>query len=373
MLIDPYAGTWETRYSSRGFPYQVWQRTMPWIDPANLECTVYLYPSERDAEDGSDIGGSGFFVGAPVEGSKHSLLCIVTNRHVIDRGNMVARINTIDGGHDIVALDDERQHRWYRHPSGDDLAVCPINLSIFHRVRYVPAHSFITKQTIEDFEIGPGDEVYFVGRFVNHEGKQRNLPSVRFGNISQMPWEPIVVEDYPQESFLVEARSISGYSGSPVFVYIPPAPMQKLNWTPEGLKMIRDGTMQLPGVSKKRINIPIQMGPWLLGVDYCHLRGDEHIWSRTTQKPVNDEWFVKSNTGMMGVVPAWKLADILNGAEMKPIFDAAKEAANKDASVELDAATLAQSAAPAKDENPQGREDFTALLGEAARKQKRDD
>ena len=375
MIIDPRSGRWETHYSKRGFPYQIWQRLMPWIEPEVLECAVYLYPSEAAAEDGMRIGGSGFVVGVPIaEGNSAMLLCVVTNKHVIDSGNMVVRVNTIDNHKDIIPLDGAR---WYLHPDGDDLAVCPVQFSSLYKIKCIPLRLFLSKNTISKWEIGPGDDVYVVGRFVNHEGKQRNLPSVRFGNISQMPSEPIVIDGRPQESFLVEARSISGYSGSPVFVYLPPAPMPNLNWTPEGRKLIDEQGIRFSGVSPKRMNIPMQLGPWLLGVDYCHIRWDEPIWSKLTEKPVNDDWFVKSNTGMMGVVPAWKLREIIEGDEMKPIFDELKktleEAKEKDTSVELDAAELSKPEPPTKADNPSHKEDFNRLLGEAARKPKQGD
>ena len=360
---------WVTRYSARGVPYQVGLPDMPWIDPQYLESVVYLYPSEAAAEDGDRIGGSGFLVSRQViakDRSMGDLLCVVTNKHVIDSGNMVVRINTIDGKKDIIPLDGAK---WYGHPNGDDIVVCPIKLSTFHRFKHLPASIFLTKEWIEQFEIGPGDDVFFVGRFVNHEGRERNLPSVRFGNISQMPLEPIMIDGRSQESFLVEARSISGYSGSPVFVYLPQQGTHGLN--PEVIKMVRDGKMKLPGVSSKRIGLPIQIGPWLLGIDFCHIRWDEPIWSKTTREPVGDDWFIKSNTGMMGVVPAWKLHEILEGPEMKPVLDHARklaeEVAKKNSSVELDVSVPSKSSPPANGENPTHREDFTRLLGAAAK------
>jgi hypothetical protein len=73
------------------------------------------------------------------------------------------------------------------------------------------------------FDIGPGDDVFVVGRFINREGKQKNIPSVRFGNIAQMPGEPLFLDDGKElECFLIEGRSISGFSGSPVFIHISP-------------------------------------------------------------------------------------------------------------------------------------------------------
>jgi hypothetical protein len=60
---------------------------------------------------------------------------------------------------------------------------------------------------------------------MDHAGKFENMPSVRFGNISMLPNEREPIEDdnlklrRNQVGYLVEARSRSGYSGSPVFIY----------------------------------------------------------------------------------------------------------------------------------------------------------
>lgn len=313
---------------------------MPWIDPTLLETVVYLYPSEAEAEDGAGMGGSGFLVGIPVLPRNPGiapLVAVVTNKHVIHNGNMIVRINTLDGGKDIIALDSER---WFTHPDGDDLAVCPIRLSRQnHKANYLPLKFFLTKDVVEQFEIGPGDDCFVVGRFVNHEGKQRNLPSVRFGNIAQMPWEPIIVGGFAQESFLVEARSIAGYSGSPVFVYLPRQIDGSLN--PELVSMAQRGTLKIPGVSAKRVHLPFQIGPLLLGVSYCHTMDDAPVQSKETGEPVRD-WVVKSNTGMMGVIPAWKLHGLLRGEEMRPVREAARKeaeaAAGEESNVALDIA-----------------------------------
>jgi hypothetical protein len=53
--------------------------------------------------------------------------------------------------------------------------------------------------------------VFMVGRVITHEGKQKNLPSARFGNITMMPVEPLRhMRGINQESFVVEMRSIGG-------------------------------------------------------------------------------------------------------------------------------------------------------------------
>src|SRR6201999_4261908 len=54
-----------------------------------------------------------------------------------------------------------------------------------------------------------------------HEGKKKNIPIVRIGNVSAAIDEPVVNRDgIPMDLYLAESRSISGLSGSPVFIDI---------------------------------------------------------------------------------------------------------------------------------------------------------
>jgi hypothetical protein len=207
--------------SSSGHRFAYWMPPVPRIRDAYLDCVIYLYGSEVDAEDGLRTGGSGFLVGVPTGLPTNVwLLYAVTNRHIIEPNNLVIRLRTKDGKHFIMPTE---KNAWHIHPMGDDIAVCLIYFD-WHSMRYnfVPRDHFLDKETMDRFNIGPGDEAFVVGRFINHEGRQQNLPTVRFGCVAQMPWEPIKQDTgFEQESFLVEARSIAGYSGSPVFAYIP--------------------------------------------------------------------------------------------------------------------------------------------------------
>lgn len=329
----------------------MWERPLPRISDQFLNSVVYLYPSEAEAEDGKPMGGTGFLVGLPLEGfGDETMAAVVTNKHVILDGNTVVRINKVSGDTDIRHLDDRS---WIYHPDGDDLAVCPIELNDdIHQVTVITPDLLLTEKTIQDEDIGPGEDVFVVGRFINHEGKKQNLPSVRFGNIAQMPIEPIVQEDgHEQDSFLVEARSLGGYSGAPVFVMI---------------------AGQIGKTRRKFLNI-VPSGPWLLGVNYSYLRSKKKIFSDETPKtrPVNEHWFVDSNTGMMGVVPAWKLAKLL---EEPAIMEAKRQAESRMAKVQRDrdspvVLTGAQtvSAPSTNPDNPSHKEDFTRLLHEATK------
>ncbi len=299
-----------TRKSSRGPLYHVGIPLMPRIPDPYLDCVLYLYGAEADAEDGVRTGGSGFLVGVPSEGLSETLgseimfLYAVTNKHVADT-NSVIRMNTKQGLKTIMPIDERA---WVHHPDGDDISACVISFDPNeYRFRYIDRKEFITKNIIDSMQIGPGDDVFTVGRFVNHEGQQRNLPTVRFGNISQMPIEPIVQNTgFNQESFLVEIKSIGGYSGSPVFVQIPIFSNRQIeNWMPS--TMFSFNTQPIFGGLMSH-------GPWLLGVDWGHINDWSPVLNENG-KPTNanpKQAQVKLNTGMAAVVPAWKLAQLLD-------------------------------------------------------------
>jgi hypothetical protein len=179
--------------------------------------------------------------------------------------------------------------QWLRHPGGDDLAIARLLVSDTHKTNCLHYKLAIEQSEIGTHNIGPGDDVFIVGRFVNHEGKQQNHPTVRFGAIAQMPGEPITFPDGThQDSFLVEVRSIAGFSGSPVFL---------------------DRSAQS--------SYPVK----LLWIDHCNLFDPEKIRSTLTRgEPVNDDWYVRNNTGMMGVVPAWRLTEMFEMPEVQEMI-----------------------------------------------------
>ena len=271
------------------------------IDDQISKSIVYLYQSITDAEEASPSGATGFIIKLPFESNsendKRYHEYIVTNAHVIQNGIEAIRLNTLDGTSECLRLDDLK---WYFHPDDDDLAVCPLStLSIgFKQFDYeaIPHHMFITKDYLQRYDIGLGDEVFIVGRFQYHEGTERNLPSARFGNIAQMPIEKIKIKRSPsyimyQEGFLLEMRSIGGYSGSPAFlVTYMGAPTRKF-----------------------RIDLDMQNHTKLLGVDCGHLHLYEKVYDKEANQSIGR---VKLNSAMSVVVPCWKLQELLNIDEL---------------------------------------------------------
>jgi hypothetical protein len=180
--------------------------------------------------------GTGFFVGMPIGNpeSNNFLALVVTALHVITDiegagqtpNKIYLRVNTKDGGVEHVHIPSEQ---WARPDIAEqldngivDAAVCwfPGNNSTTSKYDYLlmPASNEIAnRDLLEEEGIGIGNEVFFAGLFIRHTETKRNEPIVRAGMIAAMP-EKIETRYGPQHAFLIETRSIGGFSGSPVFV-----------------------------------------------------------------------------------------------------------------------------------------------------------
>jgi len=192
---------------------------MPYVPPEIRNAAFYLYPTVEHARKGSNFGGSGFVIGMPSK--RHGrygqvFYYAVTNWHVACQGSPVVRFNTKNGPPDIFEFDVDQ---WY-FDSRYDIAVKPINLNAdVHTVTALHSGMLVTKTLVRDARIGPGDDVFMVGRFVDHDGGERNRPALRFGNISADPTPMTQENGMKVDAYCIDLHSRSGYSGSPVFVY----------------------------------------------------------------------------------------------------------------------------------------------------------
>lgn len=240
-------------------------------------------------------GGTGFLVAIPVEDAPdHTYInYVVTNSHVVglEGRSPVVRLNTITGGTAVIPLERES---WVHHPDGDDVAVAAIGLShAVHRFRPLQWDSWaITQADLDQWSCGPGDEVFYLGRFRYQEGRRRNLPTARFGSLARMPLDEGILHPRGiyQESFIVEARSLSGFSGSPVFLFVPPF---SFRGDPAG-------------------DLNSQGHMFLLGIDWGHQPDLARVLGpdRKTPRPDAELW-VAQNSGMMYVIPAWRIDEFL--------------------------------------------------------------
>lgn len=299
---------WVEKQSTAGNTYHEVEDLMA-IPSVFLQLIIYIYPTVdlANAGDTSQGGGTGFLAEVKSDDTKHEYTYAVTNAHVIDGIRSLGlttcaiRFNTVDDKVDTIEVDLDS---WKLHPKGDDLAIYLLEPSQHWRHTAVnigslakpvllhgklssgsdqPERALIpqtpTEQGVQRWievpKIGIGDETITIGMYGQHAGKSYNLPVARFGHISMLPFEPVYQDDrdFWQDSFLVETHSIGGLSGSPVFVQ-----------TQMHIKEKRED-----GSSTK-----YQDKVFVIGIDWGH-------FNQTNGLP----------SGMMGVVPAWKLHELL--------------------------------------------------------------
>jgi len=196
---------------------------MPRIPEKVVRSVFYLYESEEDARAGINPGGTGFIVDTGInydpstKGFSLPHFYGVTNWHVACDGFPVIRLNTVDGGIDVL---DFNPDQWEFLPGKYDVAVIPLSsLDRTHDVNSISTGLFAPKD-YNPYYIG--DDVFMVGLFVDHAGETTNLPSARFGNISMLPNSRATIRQptgYDGISYIVDMHSRTGFSGSPVFAY----------------------------------------------------------------------------------------------------------------------------------------------------------
>jgi hypothetical protein len=180
--------------------------------------------------------GTGFFLGVPIANPESPtwVAVVITALHVINQIEDVSRadkriflrVNTKEGGVDYIHIPEGN---WIRPDIEDqlengivDAAVCwfPGNNTVKYDYLLMPSSNEIAfNQLLDDEDIGIGEDVFFTGLFIRHTETQRNEPIIRSGVIAAMP-KTISIDRAPgkQHAFLVESRSMGGFSGSPVFV-----------------------------------------------------------------------------------------------------------------------------------------------------------
>jgi hypothetical protein len=340
---------------------------MPKLGADITNIAFYLYREEPDPKGGQNKitgpWGSGSIVGRQVPGVQIFHYYGVTNWHVAVRdGASIIRINTADEKTRILKYQPED---WQFLRNHDDLAVVDLTDDLREKdeINFSSEQGFITEQAIRVLEIGAGDDVFMVGLFVEAHGGERNIPSVRFGNISLMANDKALVEQpngMKRPSYLTDMRSKGGFSGSPVILYrIPEADLYpipnsgaplRLKPNPKfvGLLGIHCAQFWEPTeVQKKPPSASEQLGDPIKDGDKLYIPGAMNI-----------------------VVPAWRISELLD-LEVFEMARKKREPAMREAAAKRARAETVDS--PANDENPNAREDFMRLQVAAARKQQRDD
>ncbi|MGS0685087.1 trypsin-like peptidase domain-containing protein [Nakamurella sp. GG22] len=268
---------------------------MPRINDEMPGCVAYLFTNRADAEGAAVSGATGFIVSYELAGTAYSVRYLITNSHVIAQGCRFARLNTRSG---TVRIYEIPPDEWTHAAGPDDVAVALLRLPEEDDLQFLalPRQAWsLTPTDATEFLLNVGDEVIMLGRlnYYRSDGSQ-NRPVARFGTIALMPGEPVRDgRKIEVESFLIEMRSLSGFSGSPVFCIIPP------------------GAFRGPGVG-------LDLGTghqFLLGLDCGHIEMTTPVRTNTGARHP-DGHFVREHSGMSIVVPAWRIDAVLKQADL---------------------------------------------------------
>jgi hypothetical protein len=154
--------------------------------------------------------------------SEHFLPIAVTAKHVIEDipGDWIYyRINQNDDQSVVRAI----SKKLYISHATTDLAIFYVDQKPEDEGKFFVLDRFIRNEWIQHYGgVGVGDDIAIIGLYTSHYGIVRNQPIARFGNVSAIPSEPISTGRDNVIGYLVEARSIAGLSGSPVFLTVPP-------------------------------------------------------------------------------------------------------------------------------------------------------
>jgi len=167
--------------------------------------------------------GTGFLMGMPADKIPGAWFgYLVTAKHVaiqLNGKDFYIRANTIDGK--SIDINAPKEVNWHFHPtdSAADVAICrfdppPRTIDSLG----VPAAAILKEEVRKSKGFGVTDQVFITGLFVYHQGNKKNIPIIRLGNIAMTPDERIQTSMGEMEAYLIEARSIGGLSGSPVFL-----------------------------------------------------------------------------------------------------------------------------------------------------------
>jgi len=265
------------------------------------KCVVFIcYNSTK----GFRLAGTGFFTSVPSSIPERIHVYLATAKHVIKKieatsidNKISIRINQRDNKPSKLIYSDLTGWKYHPSESNIDVAVLPWapDPSVYD-FRSVPSEMAVTQEVITKEGIGCGDEVFLTGLFGSHYGKQRNLPIIRIGNIATMPEEKVVTKEMGEiEAYLIEARSIGGLSGSPVFVHI---------------SSLRNGALRLGGE-------PI----YWLGMVHGHYDLPELDSLDVTSEDNLVNLII--NMGVAIVVPSTKILEVLNQRELSEARDKA--------------------------------------------------
>lgn len=273
---------------------------MAYVPIELLKCVVFL--GYKDHQGKYRVAGSAFWVSRSGPSDIQDVYrpaYLITAGHVIDYikrksaatdPSVWMRVNTreLQGSWKDVYIGS-----WKFHPeAAADLAVLKIGLENNLDHAAWSLEKSVNAETLSEnnYTVEHGDEVFFSGLFWLHKGEVKNVPIVRVGNVAALRDEPVLTKFGPGDAYLIDAHSIGGFSGSPVFVDT------------------------LAAKRERELSTSPRLGPTrflLLGL----MHGHYHAPDEESEIVVDDGTEkAKVNTGICIVVPAEKIVEVIQSS-----------------------------------------------------------
>jgi hypothetical protein len=238
--------------------------------------------------------GTGFFVGLKIPSKPNNFgLCLVTPKHVLYQPGTTQLLDTIyillnkkGGGEELAAIPVRVQGNnktvfMHSDPSVDIAAMPIMPDQKKYNFKFLPSEAILTKEASGNLATYEGAEVFYPSLFFPSFGSGVNYPFFRFGRFALITDEKIAWQGKPTALYLIETASNGANSGAPVFFY---------------MESNRASVLKLAGVIQGTF-------------------GDALQEIKITEK--NKTPLPFSNVGIAGVIPAYKLYELLFSEELK--------------------------------------------------------
>jgi len=328
-----------------------------------------------DAKTGERVGprGSGFFLSRPSTDAPG--LChyyAVTNWHVAVQGMWSQiRVNILDGESRFIPLSPDD---WHYERDGADLAIADVTdwLDVeTDDVEMLPEHFLLTKDWAKFAGLELGEDVFMIGMYANVSASNRNSPAARFGSLSrpaddQAPLKA-GINGAMRPAHLLDMRSRTGFSGSPVFVYRDEDCFAREAYI-EG-----EGWIDNQMTESRKSMGPGRLHPSLLGIHCSQFNEPVEILAvesedEALRAPIHEGDRLVIPSSMTIAVPSWDVKALLDQAHFEEIRQM-RDRGRRDKGFEIPQPESAPEPTT-KADNPSHKEDFNSLLTSVARGKK---
>lgn len=248
--------------------------------------------------------GTGFFVGVRKMTEKDFYYNnFATAKHLLQvrnkngkkqwRPSFFLRLNRKDGKHETVEIPiilSGKKKTVFTHADPNvDLAVIPMQPDPNkYDLKCVPDSMLTTREDFNELNIREGTGVFYTGLFTPYPGRKKNYPIVRFGQVALVTDEKIEWDNQLLDLYLIECTSIGGNSGSPVF-----------------FRLGQEDGRNTFVMNVRKIKLAGVMKGYFTDINLLHIAETAKIS------------YIKSNSGIAAITPAYQLREILFSEELK--------------------------------------------------------